>query len=448
MTAIRDEQIWEAARALGLDPWETEFEVVPANVIYDVAARALPGRYSHWTFGKSYWRQKWSYDQGHSRIYELVINTRPARAFLLEGNREIEHLLVKAHVLAHVDFFRHNLHFKDTDRQMDVLASVRADRIASYEAEHGREPVEEFLTACLAFEWCVDPDEPFDPQKPAKGKAAEREAGRAEERGTGKRPEPGAGFRPTRDILAFLLRHADHLEDWQRDILAVVRAESLYFLPQARTKIANEGWASYWHGQILRNLPLSDGEYVEYAKLNAAVTSPHPTGINPYHLGLAIMRDIERTYGKERLFEVRCLESDVSLIRNYLSREVIEKEGLFLWEVRRDGNLVVTESEDWEKVRNGLANSLANLGQPEILVVDPNHQGRRELLLHHNFDGRELHQAEALKALQHLYSIWQRPVTLRTVVNGMRTLLSYDARGPNTTSTGEAIRGYDRWSET
>lgn len=321
MTAITEDRIWETARALGLDPWETEFAVVPANVIYDVAARALPGRYSHWTFGKTYWKQKWSYDAGQSRIYELVINTRPARAFLLEGNREIEHLLVKAHVLAHVDFFRHNLYFRDTERQMDVLASLRADRIAAYEAQYGLEPVEQFLTACLTFEWCVEPEAP---------------------------PGKGAAFRPTRDVLGFLLTHGDHLEGWQQDILAVVRAESLYFLPQARTKIVNEGWATYWHGQILRHLPLSDGDWVEYARLNAAVTSPRPAGINPYHLGLAIMRDIEGTYGRERLFEVRAVESDVSLIRNYLSREVVEQEGLFLYEVRKDRKLVVTEAEDWE----------------------------------------------------------------------------------------------------
>ncbi len=422
MNGIPDEQVWTIARGMGLDPWETEFDVVPANVIYDVAARALPGRYSHWTFGKSYWRNKWSYDMGHSRIYELVVNTRPARAFLLEGNREIEHLLVKAHVLAHVDFFRHNLHFRDTERQMDVLASLRADRIASYEAQHGREPVEDFLTACLAFEWCVEPDPPS--------------SGR------------NTPFRPTRDILGFLLNHGDHLQEWQLDILAVVRAESLYFLPQAQTKIINEGWASYWHGQILRELPLTDGDYLEFAKLNAAVTSPRPAGINPYHLGLAILRDVERIYGKEHLFEVRTVESDVSLVRNYLSREVIENEGLFLFELRQDRNLVVTESEDWAQVRDGLANSLANLGQPEILLVDPNHNGRQELLLHHNFDGRELHQEEAMHAIRQLHSIWQRPVWLRTVAGGTRVLLKCDERGPDTSNTGEKIRGDDRWPET
>lgn len=453
---ITDAQIWDATRSLGLDPWETEFDVVPANVIYDVAARAMPGRYSHWTYGKAYWHHKWSYDMGYSRIYELVVNTRPARAFLLEGNTEIEQTLVKAHVLAHVDFFRHSLQFANTDRQMDVLATVRADRIAAYEAEYGREPVEEFLTHCLAFEGGVEPDgwlgyrePPAEGDSAADPYAALKRLGSAAGAG---RPDPRLArrrrFQPTTDVLDFLLQSADGLEDWQRDLLAVVRAEGLYFQPQVRTKIVNEGWASFWHQQILHELPLTQGDMLEFARLHAGITSPREAGINPYHLGLVILRQIEQRFGRAKLFEVRSLETDVSLLRNYLTKELVEQENLFLWRQAANGDYVVTESENWQNVRDGLCQQLANAGQPVIWLVDPDANGRRELLLHHNYDGRELDIPEAGRVLGHLFAIWQRPVHLHTVVGGKRTIITCSDDGPLVENTGEAVTGLDSWPGT
>ena len=70
------EQIWEIAQKMGLDPFPTKFEIVPATVMYEVGSYALPGRYSHWTFGKAYHRMKTMYDFGLSKIYEVVINTK------------------------------------------------------------------------------------------------------------------------------------------------------------------------------------------------------------------------------------------------------------------------------------------------------------------------------------------------------------------------------------
>src|SRR2546421_2299 len=84
------EQIWEVARKFGLDPFPTRFELVPATVMYEIGSYALPGRYSHWTFGKAYHRMKTMYDFGLSKIYEVVINTNPAYGFLLETNSPVQ----------------------------------------------------------------------------------------------------------------------------------------------------------------------------------------------------------------------------------------------------------------------------------------------------------------------------------------------------------------------
>src|ERR1041385_9258526 len=152
------EQIWEVARGFGLDPYPTNFEIVPATVMYEVGSYALPGRYSHWTFGKAYHRMKTMYDFGLSKIYEVVINTNPSYGFLLETNSPIQNKLVMAHVLGHVDFFKNNIYFSKTNRRMVESVSTHAGRMTEYEFRYGRKVVEKLLDAVLAIEEHIDPN--------------------------------------------------------------------------------------------------------------------------------------------------------------------------------------------------------------------------------------------------------------------------------------------------
>src|SRR5256885_14019059 len=152
------EQIWDVARKFGLDPYPTRFEIVPATVMYEVGSYALPGRYSHWTFGKAYHKMKTMYDFGLSKIYEVVINANPSYAFLLENNSLIQNKLVIAHVLGHVDFFKNNVYFSKTNRRMVDEAAIHARRMSEYEFTYGRKVVEEFLDAVLSIEEHVDPN--------------------------------------------------------------------------------------------------------------------------------------------------------------------------------------------------------------------------------------------------------------------------------------------------
>lgn len=96
--------------------------------------------------------------------------------------------------------------------------------------------------------------------------------------------------------MLFIEQYSRDLTDWQRDIMTMIREEMLYFWPQLETKIMNEGWASYWHQRIIRELDLSSGEAIEFAKLNAGVVQPSRTSINPYYLGLKVLEDIEERY--------------------------------------------------------------------------------------------------------------------------------------------------------
>src|SRR6185369_15978079 len=153
------EQIWDVATGkFGLDPFPTHFEVVPATVMYEVGSYALPGRYSHWTFGKAYHKMKTMYDFGLSKIYEVVINANPSYAFLLETNSLLQNKLVIAHVLGHVDFFKNNIWFSQTNRRMVDGAAMHARRINEYEFKYGRKVIEEFLDAVLSIEEHIDPN--------------------------------------------------------------------------------------------------------------------------------------------------------------------------------------------------------------------------------------------------------------------------------------------------
>jgi len=257
---LRDaiDEAWEEAHNFGLDPFPTHFELVPATIMYEFASYSLPGRFSHWTHGKAYYRQKMQYDFGLSKIYEMVVNTNPSYAFLMEMNNLLQNTFVAAHVFGHTDFFKNNAYYQHTSKRMIDKVSIHAERVAKYEFDHGKAEVERFLDAVLSIQEHVDYnllireaglakkvekpvavsseyDDLWGLDKKAKKAEEEREM----------RPGRPPKFpeKPEKDILLFLIRHAPHLEPWQRDIIEIVRTEMLYFVPMMQTKVMNEGWA-------------------------------------------------------------------------------------------------------------------------------------------------------------------------------------------------------------
>src|SRR5688572_6286017 len=156
------EEIWDVAQGLGLRPFPTHFEIVPAEILYEFGAYGMPGRFSHWSHGKMYQMQKTMYDYGLSKIYELVINTNPCWAFLLETNSLLHNEFVVAHVLGHSDFFANNAYYARTSRRMIETMNRNAERLKGYEFEHGFKRVERLLDAALSIEEHVDPDASLD----------------------------------------------------------------------------------------------------------------------------------------------------------------------------------------------------------------------------------------------------------------------------------------------
>ena len=150
------QDIAQVARGMGLDFYPVNFEIVPAETLYTFGAYGMPVRFTHWSFGKAFYKMKTQYDLNLSRIYELVINTNPAYAFLLEGNRLTQNKLVIGHVYAHVDFFKNNRYFSRTPKDMVERMAAHADKLRDYETQYGRELVERTLDAVLAIQEHVD----------------------------------------------------------------------------------------------------------------------------------------------------------------------------------------------------------------------------------------------------------------------------------------------------
>ena len=151
------EKIIAKAREFGLDFYDTYFEICPADILYTFGAYGMPTRFTHWTFGKAYHKMKTQYDYNLGRIYEMVVNSNPCYAFLLEGNSLIQNKLIMAHVLAHCDFFKNNIYFKNTSRDMVESMAAAAERFRNYEFKYGLERVEKFIDAAISIQEHIEP---------------------------------------------------------------------------------------------------------------------------------------------------------------------------------------------------------------------------------------------------------------------------------------------------
>ncbi len=388
-------KILKIAGQLGLDYYPMRYEICPADIIYTIAAYGMPTRFSHWSFGKAFHKMRLQYDFNINKIYELVINSNPCYAFLLEDNSLIQNKLVCAHVLGHSDFFKNNRRFCKTSGDMLESMSVAAERFRQYEMEFGTDTVERTLDAVIAIQEHIDAS--LFPQSVQESK---------------------------KDLLQFIIKYSKALEPWQRDIMSTLREEMLYFWPQVETKIMNEGWASYWHIKILREMELAPDEAIEFAKLNAQVLQPSQTNINPYYLGLKIFESIAKQYGEQAIFEVRELDSDQSFLRNYLTKELVEELDLYVFS--KQGLKWKITDKHWENVRDHLVESRTNGGFPVLMVRDGDHMGNGELYIEHCYEGVELDIKYLEKTMPYVYHLWGRNVHVQTVLEKRSVTFMYD----------------------
>lgn len=466
-------QIAEIARGHGLDFFDTIFVMCSYEEINMIAAYGgFPTRYPHWRFGMDYLQMQKSYEFGLSKIYEMVINTDPSYAYLMDCNLDVDQKLVMAHVFGHVDFFANNAWFAPTNRKMLDQMANHAAKVRRIMDSEGVATVERFIEQCVSLDNLVDPYAPYAPPSAPSMLDEEDEPSVP----TGARPKlPASEYmdphinppvaeapapvgrgtfpaKPERDVLGFLLHHAP-LKRWQRDVLKIVYDEARYFAPQGMTKIMNEGWASYWHTKLMTEHILTDAEVVDYADHNAGTMATRPGQLNPYALGVKLWRHVEERWdkgrfgsdwmacddpreqdrwdtgaglGREKLFEVRRTHNDVSFVDTFLTPDFVRHHGMFTTRYDKRAKRWVVDEENFRAVKHQVLEMLATRGAPRVFVVDVNAHNRGELLLGHAHDGRDLQLEYAREVLGNMAALWDRPVHLQTVVDDREVTLTHD----------------------
>ncbi len=461
-TALQDAKVTirGMVKEVGLDFFEVVFEMVSADQMNAVAAYGgFPNRYPHWRFGMEYERLSKSYTYGFSKIYEMVVNNDPCYAYLMRANSFVEQKLVMAHVYGHSDFFKNNVFFSHTNRKMMDEAGNHRSKMQRLMMRHGQDKIEDFIDICLSLENLVDINSPVRVPNISHSSLSGNEETMGVVRGSEDAPpdsseveaELSLHVRPEKDVLLYLLERAP-LNEWQQEVLSIIREEAYYFSPQRQSKIMNEGWASYWHSKLMTSGILDDSEVIDYADRHSGSMQMTPGTLNPYKVGIELFRDIELRWdqgrcgkayeecddmqekarwnqglgqGSDKVFEVRRLHNDVTFLDTFLTPEFCERMQLFTYDYDQKSSQYQINSRDFIEVKHRLLQMLTNGGNPVIGVL-PSQVSNGELHLRHYHEGIDLKMDYARETLKNLYALWKRPIHIETVVEDVTKEISYD----------------------
>jgi spore cortex formation protein SpoVR/YcgB (stage V sporulation) len=463
-----DREIARVAAAYGLDTYPNQIEVIGAEQMMDAySSVGMPVNYHHWSFGKEFLGVEQRYKRGHMGLaYEIVINSNPCIAYLMEENSMTMQALVIAHAAyGHNSFFKNNYLFQtwtNADAIIDYLLFAR-NYIAECEQRYGEEEVELLLDSCHALM-----NYGVDRYKRPSRLSAEQESRRQREREqylqsqindlwrtlprqeTTRTAEDEARFpaEPHENLLYFIEKNAPLLKPWQREIVRIVRKIAQYFYPQRQTQVMNEGWATFWHYTILNTLyeegMVGDGFMMEFLQSHTnviaqpAYNSKYYSGINPYALGFAMMGDLRRicehptaedrywfpdiagsNWLKTLDFAMRNFK-DESFIAQYLSPRLIREFKLFsVLDDDSEEQLEISAIHDekgYRYIRQSLADQY-NLGsrEPNIQVYNVNRRGDRSLTLRHTQYHRRPLAESADELVRHIARLWGFTVRLESV---------------------------------
>ncbi|MCK5072658.1 MAG: SpoVR family protein [Bacteriovoracaceae bacterium] len=475
------EEIEQYAIDYGLDFHPVVFEMCDYDTINILAALGgFPNRYPHWRFGMEYDQMYKGYAYGLQKIYEMVVNTNPCYAYLLSVNNTVDQKIVMAHVYGHADFFKHNAWFKNTNRNMmDVMAN-HGTKIRRYMAKYGQGRVEDFIDKVLSLENLVDVDILFDKTDFSSNVSVSDEVDeftedegvsgplksfiRSKERWNNKQKKVGKKEKkvkkvdfeklPTRDVMLFLLEHGP-VEEWESDILGILREEAYYYLPQRLTKIMNEGWASYWHSTIMTQKAARPSDIIHFADHHAGVMQMSQKRLNPYKIGIELFRDIEFRWnsgrfgkeyndctdmyikenwdkkcnlGRQKIFEVRKTHNDITFIDEFFTKDFCERMQIFTYKHNPRTGRNEIDTRDFEAIKQKLLQQLTNFGSPIIRVESANDNNRGELLLRHIHQGVGLDIVYAAETMKNVHAIWKRPVNLASMDDGKEIKYTFDGK--------------------
>ena len=463
-----DHEIARVADHYKLDTYPNQIEIISAEQMMDAySSVGMPVGYHHWSYGKQFAVVEDRYKRGQMGLaYEIVINSDPCIAYLMEENTMMMQALVLAHAAyGHNSFFKNNYLFQtwtNADAIIDYLIFAR-NYITKCEERHGVEQVEFLLDSCHAL-MNYGVDRYNRPSRLSVQQEQQRQKDReaylqsqvndlwrtvpVKQAAEQNRQEDRFPTEPQENLLYFIEKNAPLLEPWQREILRIVRKIAQYFYPQRQTQVMNEGWATFWHYTIINHMydegRLSDGFMFEFMQSHTNVIAQLPfnhkyySGINPYALGFAMMSDIRRICesptdedrhwfpdiaGNDWLkvldFAMRNFK-DESFIAQYLSPKLIRDFKLFavLDDDSRDKLEIsaIHDERGYRYIRQALADQY-NLGsrEPNIQVYNVDRRGDRSLTLRHSQYHRRPLNEETDEVLKHLGRLWGFDVRMETV---------------------------------
>ena len=461
-----DREIGRLAAEFRLDTYPNQIEIIRSDQMLDAyASIGMPLGYNHWSFGKHFVESERAYNKGYMALaYEIVINSNPCIAYLMEENTMMMQALVIAHACyGHNSFFKGNYLYRtwtDASSIIDYLAFAKR-YIAQCEETHGVDAVEEVLDSCHALKnFGVDRYRRPYPVSAEEERRRQRE--RAEHiqrnlndlwrtvpraRQTHEQDDLLFPKEPQENLLYFVEKNAPLLEPWQREIVRIVRKIAQYFYPQSQTHVMNEGWATFWHYTLMNAMYdeglITDGFMIEFLSSHTSVIAqppfdnPYYHGINPYALGFAMFTDLRRICEEptredrewfpdvagapwlEVLDHAMRDYKDESFILQFLSPKVMRD--LRLFGIVDDDNeseyqvAAIHDASGYRRLRELLA-SQYNLGdrEPNIQIVKADIRGDRSLTLRHaQHQRRPLHDS-ADEVIRHLHRLWRFPVRLES----------------------------------
>jgi stage V sporulation protein R len=458
-------------KTFGWDPYEPQIEIISSEQMLDAySSVAMPVMYNHWSFGKTFLQNERQYQKGQQGLaYEVVINTNPCLTYLMENNTATMQTLVLAHAaVGHSHFFKNNYLFKgwtDADSILSYLTFAK-NYIKNCEEKYGADRVERLLDACHALQ-----NHGIDKYKRPGSLKKELEQQRAKKWEqyaestfndlwrTIPKSYPKIKFFNEKDlyaeenILRFIEKNSPVLDDWEREIVRIVRKISQYFYPQRQTQLLNEGFATFCHHTIMTELhdqgDITEGAYLEFLQSHSGVIaqrdwdSKYYSGINVYALGFAMLQDIRRICEApdkedEKWFPELCNKNwlevitdivanyrDESFILQFLSPKVARKFKLFSVHVKeKSGHLLVNGTHDDDsflQIRSALAEQYdLSRSIPQIEVVHVDWKEDRWLYLEHiTKNNQRLDYSDMKKTVHHIYRLWGFPVKMLYVdLNG------------------------------
>lgn len=481
---VYEKQIKRIAEFYKLDTYPNQIEIITAEQMLNAyASVGMPINYHHWSFGKKYLQVEKNYRSGHMGLaYEIVINSNPCIAYLMEENSLPMQALVLAHAAyGHNSFFKNNYLFKtwtNADAIVDYLLFAK-NYIIECEEKYGVDVVEQLLDACHAL-MNYGVDRYKHPAKLSVINEKERQKSREEylqsqvnvlwstlPKADKKIQTPNDQDRfpdePQENILYFIEKNAPLLESWEREIIRIVRKIAQYFYPQRQTQVMNEGWACFWHYTIMNHLfdegKVTNEFMLEVLQSHTNVIYQPPfdnkfySGINPYTLGFNIYKDLRRICekpndedrhwfpelaGKDWLeildFAMRNFK-DESFIAQYLSPALIRDMKLFaVLDDEKNSELIISaihNDDGYIKIRQ-IFSEQYNLGnlEPNIQIFNVDKRGDRSLTLRHIQQNNRPLNADMEIILKYLHKLWGFTVRIESVdnKNNIQTTYQYPAK--------------------